>query len=374
MTDEDQQQDPAQGGRDGDATRDAAAGRRDGDVAPRHDPITSESRPGDGDAPAGVHDPARQSTARGALIAVLVAVLVLVAFEGRAVERAGERQEDGWQREVLLAVGKPTGWIADKLPFSGIGDRFNEVVGGGKGGTARTAAPVVSGSGAITPDAIDPAAVGETPRPPRPLRTLLVTGDSMATPLDAELARTFAARGVEVTRDPHIGTSISQPQIIDWRQLAAQQAAEKPDAVVVFLGANEGFPLPLGRRTVECCGTAWTAAYAQSVRTMMGTYRQRGDVRIYWLLLPFPRSGERAEVARAVNEGIRVAAQAYRGQVRLVDLATVFTPGGRFRDAMEVDGRERIVRESDGIHLNGEGSKLAATIVAREIDRAWPRR
>ena len=37
----------------------------------------------------------------------------------------------------------------------------------------------------------------------------------------------------------------------------------------------------------------------------------------------------------------------------------MFTPGGRYRDAMDVDGRQRIVREPDGIHLSDEGASVA---------------
>ena len=43
----------------------------------------------------------------------------------------------------------------------------------------------------------------------------------------------------------------------------------------------------------------------------------------------------------------------------MLDLAAVFTPGGRYRDAMDVGGRRRIVREPDGIHLNDEGAAVA---------------
>ena len=54
------------------------------------------------------------------------------------------------------------------------------------------------------------------------LETLLVTGDSLSTPLDQELARRLAGRGgVEVVRDPHLGTGISQRPLVDWGQLSA---------------------------------------------------------------------------------------------------------------------------------------------------------
>ena len=41
----------------------------------------------------------------------------------------------------------------------------------------------------------------------------------------------------------------------------------------------------------------------------------------------------------------------------------LFTPGGRYRDAMEVDGRRQIVREPDGIHLNGRGAGWRGVVV-----------
>jgi uncharacterized protein len=125
------------------------------------------------------------------------------------------------------------------------------------------------------------------------------------------------------------------------------------------MGANEGFPLKSGARTVECCGADWAAAYAYRVRRVMNAYRQAGGARVYWLNLPAPRDRARQRISRAVNAAIAVAAEPYRAQVRVLDLAALFTPGGRYRDAMPVGGRQRIVRESDGIHLNDEGATIA---------------
>jgi hypothetical protein len=50
----------------------------------------------------------------------------------------------------------------------------------------------------------------------------------------------------------------------------------------------------------------------------------------------------------------------------------IFTPGGDYRDAMEVDGRRQIVREPDGIHLNGRGAGIAADAVLEAIRQDFP--
>jgi hypothetical protein len=53
--------------------------------------------------------------------------------------------------------------------------------------------------------------------------------------------------------------------------------------------------------------------------------------------------------------------------VRVLDLADLFTPDGRYRVSMDVGGRETVVREPDGIHLNDAGSQLAADAVQRAL-------
>jgi hypothetical protein len=226
----------------------------------------------------------------------------------------------------------------------------------------------------VTPDAFDPSAVGAPPPARKPLGTLLVTGDSLSQPLDEELARRLAG-SVKVVRDPHLGTGISQSAIVDWAKLStAQVKKSKPGAVVIFIGANEGFPMkgPDGRQ-VKCCGVDYAALYASRVRQMMNTYRQAGGARVYWLTLPTPRDPARQKIARTVNAAIAVAAEPWRSQVRVVDTVPIFTPGGHYRDAMDVDGQEKIVRESDGIHLNATGSGLLADTLLPVIDRDFTR-
>jgi hypothetical protein len=274
---------------------------------------------------------------------------------------------------MVLAVGHPAGWVGDRL---GVARVTHDATGwlspdkdlGDQAGFANTPSSTSGRLPAVTPDAFDPVTLGGKPLPHRPLKTVLVTGDSMATPLDTEVARKLAGRdGVKVIREPHLGTGISKSLLVDWGKLSAQQVAqEKPDAVVVFIGANEGFPMPgPGDKDVDCCGPAYAAVYANRVRRMMDTYRQRGAARVYWLTLPTPRGKDRQEVARTVNAAIAVAAEPLRSTVRVLDTVPIFTPGAKYRDAMG----GRIVRQADGIHLNDAGAKIAADKVVAMIDR-----
>jgi lysophospholipase L1-like esterase len=319
---------------------------------------------------------ARRAGAREAIVCVLLAAVALVLLAGSSVRSAGEEMNRGIVRSVVLAVGEPTGWVADRLPLADAVSRLtsglssDEDLGSepsvfaGGGGNAAAVPPV-------TPDAFDPAALGEKPARPGPLGTLLVTGDSLSQPLDAELARDLAGRdGVRVVRDARLGTGISKSDLLDWGKLSVAQTRKvRPDAVVMFLGANEGFPIEVGGKEAECCGGAWASQYAFRARSMMNVYRRNGAARVYWLLLPQPRDAARARITRAVNAAITVAAEPYRAQVRVLDMGAIFTPGGRFRAAMSVGGRETIVREPDGVHLNDAGARVAASAVLRAVDR-----
>ena len=316
----------------------------------------------------------RRFRARDALLGVGVTALLLVLFAGAGIRRAGARMDPGLDRTVVRAVGGPAGWVADRLPFAAYArrataslspdDRLRTV-------DAFTATAGASGSGEVppvTPDAFDPRSLGAAPGPRARLRTLLVTGDSLSTPLDTHLARLLTGRGTRVVRDPHLGTGISKSFVADWGQLSAAQVRRyRPDAVVLFIGANEGFPLRAGRRgTVRCCGAGWAAAYATRARRMTATYRRGGAARVYWVTVPLPRDPARRRISRVVNAALQVAVDPWRRDVRVVDTVPVFTPHG-YRDAMPVDGRPTIVRASDGIHLNDTGSRVLAQLIRTRL-------
>ncbi len=299
-----------------------------------------------------------------AVKAVALTTFLLLIFAGGSVRKAADELKPGLGRDIIKAVAGPAGWISDQLPLadtrrdltswlspdqelSGQGFRA------GPGGAGRPVAPV--------------------PTSPQPLHKLLVTGDSLSTPLDIEIARKLADQGagVQVTRDPHLATGISNTGLVDWGQLSSGQASEDdPDAVVLFIGANEGYPMPAPNGgQVSCCGPAWESVFESRVGQMMDNYLNGGVERIYWLTVPTQRDPARKPIADDVNQAIRQAAASRGAAVRVIDLVPTFTPGDSYRDSIDLDGKQTIVRESDGIHLNEDGSSVAADLVLQAVDR-----
>jgi hypothetical protein len=321
----------------------------------------------------------RRFRAREGVIAVLIAALVLILSEGSSVRKAGEEMNPGIGRDIVLAAGRPSDWVARNLPLASVAHDATSWLNpeanlSGPGGYNSPKTLAASGAvPAVSPTAFEPAAIGEPAPPRKPLHTLLVTGDSMSQPLDNDLAEALIPKGVHVIQEPHLGTGISTTFVVNWGTLAANQVkTEHPDAVVVFIGANDGFPMegPEGHE-VSCCSASWGAIYADRVRQIMNTYRQNGSAHVYWLTLPAPRDPARQHIARVVNAAIRVGVQPWVSQIQIIDTVPIFTPGFAYRDAMSIAGRQTIVREADGIHLNGAGSSLLARYVLEAIGQNY---
>ena len=307
---------------------------------------------------------------------VFLSVVVLVLFEGSSVRQASDDMQPGFERDVVHAVGQPTGWVADRLPFDEWGDdalAFIEDEGAGEGagfGDARRAdAATVP---AVSPDSFAPRGAGREARAaarPRQAARDRRLARHAARHRDGPAAgreRRGGRRGARSAR----GHGHLEDGAGELGKLSGEHVAERePDATVVFIGANEGFSMPgADGKEVDCCGPDWAAEFAYRVRSMMNTYRQGGAARVYWLTLPLPAiPTSRGSRGRSTPRSAWPP-EPYRAQVRVLDMTALFTPEG-YRDAMEVDGRRQIVRDPDGIHLNSRGAELAADVVLEAIRR-----
>src|SRR4051812_5146146 len=133
-------------------------------------------------------------------------------------------------------------------------------------------------------------AVSAQPSSAKPRGRVLATGDSMIQYVDVELARRLKRRHFKVRSDAHVGTGLSKPFQLDWVRHSRHIVRRyRPRATVVFLGANEGFPLRRHGRRVNRCSRAWAPAYAGRAPAMMRP-RERGALsRVYWLAPPAAR-------------------------------------------------------------------------------------
>jgi hypothetical protein len=199
---------------------------------------------------------------------------------------------------------------------------------------------------------------------------VVATGDSMIQIVDSFLKKELEPNGLRVRSDAHVGTGISKPFQFDWVRHARYIARHyRPHATVVFLGANEGFPLRWQGKRRNCCSRAWRMAYAARAQKMMRSLERDGAARVYWLTIPAARPRAWNHRYRAVNRALQSAAKREGDGVRLLDMGALFTPSGHFQQTIKRGGRRVSVRQSDGIHLNVAGARIAARYVVRQMHR-----
>lgn len=214
-------------------------------------------------------------------------------------------------------------------------------------------------------------AVGVKPRAKdiAALPEILATGDSLMQGLDAVLEDRLTNEAT-VDTSVHIGTGLTKKLLVDWRTLPGKQVrALHPKATILFLGANDGQTIRnRAGQWVACCGQAWQDEYTLRARRAMKTYIQGGKGLLYWLAIPASKDPRRDELFAAVNHALARAAKGLRN-VRVLDMVSLFTPGGIYRDSMPYHGHMVRVRQSDGIHLSGAGANIAANFVIDELEK-----
>lgn len=207
-------------------------------------------------------------------------------------------------------------------------------------------------------------AVGVAPIPPAPLPRVLATGDSTMQSVDSSLADDLGA-AADVVSDVRPGLAVSRT---DWARIARSQvAAARPRVVVYSLGAAEGFAMrPAGEAgEVACCSDAWVAEYSRRMRQIFGIYRQGGRGRVVVLTIAAPKAEARRPIVAAVNRALVAAGTGLPG-VRVLRMDLVFSPKG-YQESIREGGRDVVVREPDGVHLNASGTAIEARIAAAHV-------
>ena len=106
---------------------------------------------------------------------MFLAALLLVLFEGSSIRSAGEEMDPGLERDLVLAIGEPAGWLADRIPFDEWTDDALAVLEdeeAGDAGAFDAAGPAAGGRGVppVPPTSFDPAAARRAARPRRRAR------------------------------------------------------------------------------------------------------------------------------------------------------------------------------------------------------------
>ncbi len=233
----------------------------------------------------------------------------------------------------------------------------------------KTVAPVVAGVPKITAlKPLPPAAQGE-------MRVVALVGDSMmAVGLsDVLLRQTASDQNLRIVKAFRSGTGLARPDVFDWMQeYPAMIGDERPDAVIVAIGANDGQGFVEDGKTLAFGSEAWVKVYQQRTTDFLNLLSENG-AHVVWVGLPPMKSGAYNDRAAEIN---RIAYTV----VSQNPLATWWNPqpyigdeAGGFRELeISPDGKTTRIRAADGIHLSDEGAALLAPALIGWLNPAPP--
>ena len=206
-------------------------------------------------------------------------------------------------------------------------------------------------------------------------RVVALVGDSMmAVGLSAQLQREVAGRkNVRVVRAFRSGTGLARPEVFNWMdQYPAMIGTEKPDVVLVAIGANDGQGFVVDHKVLVCGSEEWRKVYQQRVADFLALLEADG-ARVVWIGLPPMRIPVYQEKMAMINRIDFTVVSQHPQAVWWNPVEYIGDAAGRFREFAEFGkGKTVRVRATDGIHLSDEGAGLVTPMLVKWLDPPPP--
>lgn len=195
-----------------------------------------------------------------------------------------------------------------------------------------------------------------------------VFGDSFGNGVWGALYRQLpAADGFDVLQFSKEATGFTRYNRLDLGQRAREQLSAQPvDIAVICFGANDLQPLWKGIDIYPLLGPEWKAIVGPRIDQFVATARSTGAT-LYWLGLPVVRDATMDAQLRAMDAFY--AEHMRRLGVPYLETRTASVDASGHYNAHLPDaktGRSLLMREPDGLHMNGVGyDRVTAALAAR---------
>ncbi len=235
--------------------------------------------------------------------------------------------------------------------------------------SASTVPAPVATTPVTAPDGLAPLAV---PSQSAPLR-LLVLGDSLGIDFGQPLVNDLAATDVvSAVLDGHIDTGLARSDYFDWQsELQRDITKYQPQAIVVFIGANDPQNFVDGSTSLAYGTPAWNAAYAKRVNALM-TAATASGARVMWIGMPpmaDPSLNAKMENLNGIDSG---QAAAHPGVTFFASWSVLSNPQGHYSAFLpDTSGNEVQVRAPDGTHIAVPGAQRLSQAAIAFMGHEW---
>ncbi|MBN9059047.1 MAG: DUF459 domain-containing protein, partial [Rhizobiales bacterium] len=199
-------------------------------------------------------------------------------------------------------------------------------------------------------------------------RKVLVVGDFVGSGLAWGLDQAFAEEPRLVVIDRSDGSSgFVRDDYLDWASRITELLdSEKPDIVVVEMGANDRQQIKTAEGRLSPGSDEWRKAYQQRVERFLLALKVYGKP-VYWVGAPPLRSSDASADMAELNQLFKARADAVGAH--FIDVWDGFADeSGKFiARGPDVDGQMRNLRLGDGINFSKAGKRKLAFFVERDI-------
>jgi uncharacterized protein len=208
-----------------------------------------------------------------------------------------------------------------------------------------------------------------TPFPAGDIYRVQVYGDAFAEGLLGGLVDTFTAdTRVQLQRKRRAIAGLTRLEFDD--EIKTEDAGrDTVHIAVVMIGYNERYHIRTSlRERVEFGTPEWREEYGRRVDRLARALKKRG-MAVYWVGLPLMRRPDLNETAQLINDVVRE--RAYLSGIKYVDITAHFADevGNYTPYGPDVAGKQRLVRDVDGVLFTWTGYRKLAHFVEREIKR-----
>jgi uncharacterized protein len=202
-------------------------------------------------------------------------------------------------------------------------------------------------------------------------RVVALAGDSMmAVGFGSGLMRKAGGdKNLRIVRAFKSGTGLARPDVFNWMdEYPAMLGSEKPDVVIVAIGANDGQSFVVDGRVILFGSEEWRKAYQSRVADFLAMVESTG-ARVLWVGLPPMRSAPFNQRITLVNRIAYTVVSRDPSASWWSTASFVGDASGGFREFAELpNGGTLRLRAPDGIHFAEEGASTMTTPLMKWLD------
>ncbi len=208
-----------------------------------------------------------------------------------------------------------------------------------------------------------------TPFPEGDVYKLQAYGDPFAEGLLAGLTESFAGDArLLLSRRHRPLAGLARPEFDD--EMKAEEANKETFHIgVVMIGFWDRIHMRVSARDRIALGSSeWREEYGKRVDRLIKTLKRKG-IALYWVGLPIMRRYEVNEAAQAMNDVARE--KTYLNGIKFIDIQAHFADeaGNYAPYGPDITGKQRLLREADGMLFTAPGNRKLALFVEQEIKR-----